>query len=304
MLATRANNFHRVCLTARENGKNCQLFLLRTYAYRHPDALDSPDINGGVEELDFLIWEACRATTAAPFYFRHFEKLGNDGKKRRYIDGGVLANNPSLKALQEVLSRHVIEQKKKTPALLLSIGTGIKTGSPFAGTHASSSIRRKLAVGKHMKMRYTESDDIHGTIRDTFGYGDKGWYKRLSVDKGLGEMDLGDWKAGNWTDEQGLERNRSGGATLSAIEAAVKKYVTRSELNKANGTELKLLPKTMIDHTAQRLVRQKTKRENLAKSGSSREQHNWDKYRGRWLTGGEPGNPWEFGTGDEPYKRS
>lgn len=308
MLATRANYFHRVCLTARENGKNCQPFLLRTYAYDHPDSLDHPDINGGVEELDFLIWEACRATSAAPLYFKHFEKSGRDGKKRRYIDGGVLMNNPSIQALQEVGSRHAIGQKIKKPALLLSVGTGIKIGTPFAGndedgsTQTLSSIRHKLALGKHVRMRYTESEIIHRNIRDGFAKGDKRWYKRLSVDEGLGQMDLGDWRAGNWTDEKGGERNRSGGATLTDIETAVKKYVTRDKLNKTNGTELKLLPKTMIDHTAQRLVRLKTKRENLAKSGSAEDRHRWEKHRGRWLTG-EPGSSWEIETGDEPYRR-
>ena len=309
MVATRANYFPRVCLTARENGKNCQPFLLRSYAYDHPDFLDHPDINGGVEELDFLIWEACRATSAAPLYFRHFEKPDKDGMKRRYIDGGVLMNNPSQQALQEVRSRHAVGQKMKKPALLLSVGTGIKDGTPFAGNDGDgskqnrSTIWQKLALQKHMQMRYTESENIHKGIRDVFGQGDKRWYKRLSVDEGLGEMKLGDWRAGNWTDEMGGERIRSGGATLTDIETAVKKYVTRDKLNTKNGTELRLLPKTMIDHTAQRLVRQKTKRENLAKSGCAEDRHRWEKHRGKWLTG-EPDSSWEIDTGDEPYVRA
>lgn len=309
IVSTRANYFPRVCLTARENGKNCRPFHLRTYVYDHPDLLDYPDSNGGVEELDFLIWEACRATTAAPFYFRHFEKQDRDGKKRRYLDGGVLANNPSQQALQEVCSRHAEGQRTNHPALLLSIGTGIMNGSPFAkhdgdsSKQNRSSIRQKLAIGGHVLMRYTESEMIHRSIRDVFHKGDKRWYKRLSVDEGLGEMKLGDWKAGNWTDENGDERIHSGGATLTHMETAVKTYVTRNKLNKTNGTELKLLPKTMIDHTAQRLVRQKTNREGLAESGSEEDRDKWEKHRGKWLTG-QLDSSWKIDTGDEPYKRN
>ncbi len=281
---------------------------MRTYAYHHPDFLDPPDTNGGEEELDFLIWEACRATSAAPFYFRHFEKPDRDGRKRRYIDGGVLRNNPSFHAIQEVRGRHAVGSKIKKPALLLSVGTGIPDGSSFASNRGDgskqnrTSIWQKLALHKHVLMRYTEGEMIHRNIRDVIAKDDKRWYKRLSVDEGLGKMKLGDWRTGNWTDETGREGKRSGGATLTDIENAVKKYVTRDSLNKTDGTELKLLPKTMIDHTAQRLVRQKTKRENLAKSGSAGDQHRWEKHRGRWLTG-KSDSSWEFDTGDEPYKR-
>lgn len=227
IVSTRANYFPRVCLTARENGKNCQPFHLRT----------------------------------------------------------------------------------NRPALLLSIGTGIMNACPFAENDGDSSnqnrssMRQKLAIGGHVLMRYTESESIHRSIRDVFRKGDKGWYKRLNVDEGLGEMKLGDWRAGNWTDENGDERKHSGGATLTTMETAVKKYVTRDRLNKKDGTELKLLPKTMVDHTAQRLVRQKTKREGLAKSGYPEDQDKWEKHRGKWLTG-QHDSSWKIDTGDEPFCRS
>ena len=40
-----------------------------------------------------LVWEAARASSAAPSYFK---------PKGNFIDGGVLANNPSLTLLNEV----------------------------------------------------------------------------------------------------------------------------------------------------------------------------------------------------------
>ena len=40
-----------------------------------------------------LVWEAARASSAAPSYFK---------PKGKFVDGGVLANNPSLALLNEV----------------------------------------------------------------------------------------------------------------------------------------------------------------------------------------------------------
>ena len=57
-----------VCVTARASGKNSQALPLRTYEYVHDPSLPSRDPNFGVQDLDLLIWEAARATSAAPFY--------------------------------------------------------------------------------------------------------------------------------------------------------------------------------------------------------------------------------------------
>ena len=62
------------------------------------------------------IWKVARYTTAAPIFFKELDN---------YIDGGVLANNPSSAALtiiQEIYSK----KKIKIPiSLLVSIGSGV-----------------------------------------------------------------------------------------------------------------------------------------------------------------------------------
>ena len=40
-----------------------------------------------------LVWQAARASSAAPSYFKPADK---------FVDGGILANNPSLTLLNEV----------------------------------------------------------------------------------------------------------------------------------------------------------------------------------------------------------
>ena len=70
-----------------------------------------------------MVWEAARASSAAPFYFTPF-KLGDD----YLVDGGVMANNPSLDSLTEIFDRGEKESKKISIGLVLSIGTGF---TPF-----------------------------------------------------------------------------------------------------------------------------------------------------------------------------
>lgn len=68
------------------------------------------------------ISQACQCTTAAPTFFEPITVLG-----RKYIDGGVIANNPADIAWTEACD--MVNPKgthtKTYPQLLLSIGTGM-----------------------------------------------------------------------------------------------------------------------------------------------------------------------------------
>ncbi len=67
------------------------------------------------------VWEAVRATNAAPIYFPPFYL--KDREELR--DGGIFVNNPSQVAIRE--ARYLWPStKEKTPDLLLSIGNGYK----------------------------------------------------------------------------------------------------------------------------------------------------------------------------------
>jgi len=68
-------------------------------------------------DRNFLLWEVCRATSAAPTYFPPF-KLPNE--KATLVDGGVFANNPGLCAWVD--DHEGIDPK--APLMLLSLGTG------------------------------------------------------------------------------------------------------------------------------------------------------------------------------------
>lgn len=69
-----------------------------------------------------LMWRAARATGAAPSYFRAFG---------RFLDGGLIANNPTLDALTEIHEynmalTHVGRKKEAVPvSCVVSLGTGL-----------------------------------------------------------------------------------------------------------------------------------------------------------------------------------
>ncbi|XP_044751505.1 85/88 kDa calcium-independent phospholipase A2 isoform X2 [Coccinella septempunctata] len=103
--------------------KPAELHLFRNYESPssilkiEPDSSYEPPAQPGEQ----LIWEAARATGAAPTYYRAFGK---------YLDGGLIANNPTLDALTEI-EEHCLalkamnrESEAAPVSLVVSIGTG------------------------------------------------------------------------------------------------------------------------------------------------------------------------------------
>jgi len=68
------------------------------------------------------VWEAGRCTSAAPFYFPPYED--------KFIDGGIMANNPTLDAMAEIQSQEEEEKSGRKLAMVVSLGTGVFPPSP------------------------------------------------------------------------------------------------------------------------------------------------------------------------------
>ena len=66
---------------------------------------------------EWKVWEVSRATSAAPVYFPPFED--------KFVDGGVMANNPTLDAMAEIVTQTEKEGNDAKLALVVSIGTGV-----------------------------------------------------------------------------------------------------------------------------------------------------------------------------------
>ena len=97
--------------------KNSELSIFRSYETTLPETL--------YEECK--IWEACRATSAAPTFFDPI-KIGPHGQE--FIDGGLLYNNPI-----ELLHREAtaVWPDLIKDAQFVSIGTGSAPGEVFEG---------------------------------------------------------------------------------------------------------------------------------------------------------------------------
>ena len=62
------------------------------------------------------LWEVAKATSAAPYFFPTFQ-----GK---FLDGGIMANNPTLDAMVEIQNQAEMEEKEVKMGCVLSLGTG------------------------------------------------------------------------------------------------------------------------------------------------------------------------------------
>lgn len=142
---------------------------------------DANELNPGtVQDNATTIWEACRATSAAPLYFNKMTIRGV-----RYMNGGVGANNPAPFALNEakqMASRNHNTDSKGKPAALISVGTGDKK-------QQQSRFRNILGVLTWARKMITDTQVNHERTQDICKDMDIPYY-RFDVQEGLSKMKL------------------------------------------------------------------------------------------------------------------
>ncbi|XP_005379300.1 PREDICTED: 85/88 kDa calcium-independent phospholipase A2 isoform X2 [Chinchilla lanigera] len=102
-----------------------ELHLFRNYeapeAFREPHIGQNVNLKPPAHPSEQLVWRAARSSGAAPTYFR---------PNGRFLDGGLLANNPTLDAMTEIheynqdLIRKGQGSKVKKLSIVVSLGTG------------------------------------------------------------------------------------------------------------------------------------------------------------------------------------
>ena len=80
------------------------------------------------------LWEAARASSAAPTYFEAFENV--------FIDGGVMSNNPTLDGMSEMVQQLMLEGNPLKIGMVVSLGTGVVPSKPTPGIN----LQRKAAT--------------------------------------------------------------------------------------------------------------------------------------------------------------
>ncbi|KAL3096379.1 hypothetical protein niasHS_004345 [Heterodera schachtii] len=107
-----------------------QLELMRNY--KLPTNDEENEELGYRTPDDLLLWKVLRRSSAAPTYFASVDN--------KYIDGGIIANNPSLELLQEIQFWNSFNKYKNFPnavnvGCFLSIGTGVIPPTPLEPTY-------------------------------------------------------------------------------------------------------------------------------------------------------------------------
>ena len=103
-----------------------QLEFMRNY--RLPITDSENDELGYYDGSELPLWKALRRTSAAPTYFANVDS--------KYIDGGIIANNPLLDLLAEIdlwnaTNRYKRIHQQIRVGCILSIGTGVIPTIPF-----------------------------------------------------------------------------------------------------------------------------------------------------------------------------
>lgn len=135
------------------------------------------------------IWEAARATTAAPTIFKGIEIVGVGSIPERFIDATIKCNNPAKLVIQE--AREVFGNDQPV-RILISIGSGhlgiigLQKPDVFQKLLPSELITALKAMAKdsedvasELQKRYLKRPDI---------------YNRFSVTHGMDQVSLEEWK--------------------------------------------------------------------------------------------------------------
>lgn len=104
-----------------------RVIITSTLADRDPSMLHLLTNYGGPRDgqkgpNERKVWEAGRMTSAAPMYFPSYEN--------KFLDGGLMANNPTVDAMVEILEQGKREDTQVKIGLVLSVGTGVAPVRP------------------------------------------------------------------------------------------------------------------------------------------------------------------------------
>ena len=140
------------------------------------------------KEYNCEIWEAARATTAAPTLFKRI-KIGPSGSGIDYVDAGLGYNNPIEQVVAE--AARVFGEEARVNCII-SIGTG-QSGS--VGLAQPDTFQKWLPTDliKGLKEIATNSGRVAEEMESRYK-NIPGLYNRFDVDRGLHSVSLAEWK--------------------------------------------------------------------------------------------------------------
>lgn len=174
-------SFRFVCATPARNIQVGRPRRLRSYHVRS---------NPGYEGC--TIWEAARATTAAPTYFKSISIGPDNARKEDFIDGGVGCNNPIQQILDEVRAAFGAE---RFVSCVISIGTGIPKVTDLKKSTTLTKIIPINAINALAKVAtecQNASREVGNRFKDVPDF-----YFRFNVEQGLQDTEMDEWENQN-----------------------------------------------------------------------------------------------------------
>ena len=141
-----------------------------------------------------MIWEAGRATSAAPTFFKRIY-IGSEGAKVAYLDAGLGYNNPIQQVLEEA---QAVFGSGRQLGCVVSLGTGETDAQDYNQPGWFEKIVPFQLV-KSLEKIATNAAKIAQDYEKKFQNGTH-IYFRLNVHRSVGRMALDEWqKLGNIT---------------------------------------------------------------------------------------------------------
>jgi patatin-like phospholipase/acyl hydrolase len=130
------------------------------------------------------IWEAARATSAAPTFFKQIEI----GRRQPFIDGGLGRNNPSRVVLEEANALF----RARPIGCLVSIGTG---QAKIISIKKPGFLQQVVPtdVIEALKGISTDCEATHQDMQHLFAKSPN-IYFRLNVEQGMQGIELSEWE--------------------------------------------------------------------------------------------------------------
>ena len=139
------------------------------------------------DQYHCTIWEAARATTAVPTFFKR-STIGSPGSAIEYVDAGLGYNNPGKQVVNEAVR---VFGEDAQISCLLSIGTGQSESVSLA---EPNTFRNMVPI--YMIDVLTEIATDAGKVAEEMDgrYGNApGLFTRLNVNRGLGSILFDEW---------------------------------------------------------------------------------------------------------------
>lgn len=135
------------------------------------------------------IWEAARATTAAPTFFKRMTIMDDGGAREDFLDGGLRFNNPAQLVLSEALT---VWGGASKLGCLVSIGTG-HPGT--IGLYQPDAFQKILPTDmiRVLKQIATNCEQTAHELAERFRQLPNRYF-RYSVSHGVGSISLEEWE--------------------------------------------------------------------------------------------------------------